>query len=65
MQHDLYCLNLRVKVKSRVCKQCGMYYLSIAACKGLRKDGCGLEVLGNKVIEEEEDISHEEEENSF
>ena len=42
-----------------------MYYLSIAACKGHRKDGCGLEVLGNKVIEEEEDISHEEEENSF
>ena len=54
-----------MKAKSRVCKQCGMYYLSIAACKGHRKDGCGLEVLGNKVIEEEEDISHEEEENSF
>ena len=42
-----------------------IYYLSIAACKSHRQDGCGLEVLGNKVIEEEEDISHEEQENSF
>ena len=29
-----------------------------------RQDGCCLEVLGNKVIDEEKDISHEEEENS-
>ena len=53
-------------MKSRVCRQCGICYLSIAACKGHRQYGCGLEVLGNNVIEEEgEDNSHEEEENYF
>ena len=42
-----------------------IWYLlpSIAAHKRLRQDGCCLEVLGNKVIIEEEDISHEQEEN--
>ena len=63
MPYDLYCLSLRAKVKKRVCKQCGIYYPSIAACKRHRQDGCGLEVLGNKVIDEEENISHEKEEN--
>ena len=62
--YDLYCASLKGKVKNRVCKQCGIYYASIAARKRHRQDGCGLEVLGNKVIDEEEDISHEEEENS-
>ena len=33
----------------------------IVACKHHRQDSCGLEVLGNKVIDEGEDISHEEE----
>ena len=36
----------------------------IVACKHHRQDSCGLEVLGNKVIDEGEDISHEEEEHS-
>ena len=63
MSYDLYCASLRTKVKNKVCKQCGIYYPSIAACKCHRQDGCGLEVLRNKVIDEEEDISHEEEEN--
>ena len=60
---DLHCPSLIPKVKNRICKQFGIYYPSIAAHKRLRQDGCGLEVLGNKVINEEEDISHEEEEN--
>ena len=73
MPYDFYCKSLKAKVKNRVCKQCGIYYPSIAARKGHREDGCGLEVLGNKksissyilgIDEEEEDISHEEEENS-
>ena len=34
------------------------------ARKRHREDGYSLEVLGNKVINVEEDISHEEEENS-
>ena len=45
-------------------KESGIYYPSIAARKRHRQDGCGLEVLGNKIIDEEEDISHKEEENS-
>ena len=61
--YDLYCPSLRAKVKNRVYKQSGIYYQSIAARKRHRQDGCGLEVLGNKVIAEEED-SLEEEENS-
>ena len=63
MPYDLYCPSPKAKVRNRVCKQC-IYYPSIAARKRHRKDGCGLEVLGNKVIDEEVDISHEEEENS-
>ena len=43
-------------------KASGIYYLSIGARKRHRQDGCDLEVLGNKVIDEEERISHEEEE---
>ena len=39
-------------------------YIFIAARKRHRQDACGLEVLGNKVIDEGEDISQEEEENS-
>ena len=73
MPYDFYCTSLKAKVKNRVCKQCGIYYPSIAARKGHREDGCGLEVLGNKdsissyilgIDDEEEDISHEEEETS-
>ena len=64
MSYDLYCPSLKVKVKNRVRKQCGIYYPSTAARKRHRQDGCGLEVLGNKVIDEEEGISHEGEENS-
>ena len=64
MPYDLYCPSLKANVKNRVCKHCGIYYPSIAARMRHRQDGCGLEVLGNKVIREEEDISHEEEENS-
>ena len=48
MPYDFYCTSLKAKVKNRVCKQCGIYYPSIAARKGHREDGCGLEVLGNK-----------------
>ena len=51
-------------MKSKVCKQCGIYYPSVATRKRHKQDGCDLEVLGNKVIDKEEDISHEEEENS-
>ena len=54
---------LKAKVKNRVYKQCGIYYPSIVACQRHKEDGCGLEVLGNKIIDEE-DISCEEEENS-
>ena len=36
----------------------------VVARKRHREDGYSLEVLGNKVINVEEDISHEEEENS-
>ena len=53
MSYDLYCPSLKVKVKNRVRKQCGIYYPSTAARKRHRQDGCGLEVLGNKVIDEE------------
>ena len=63
MPYDLYCPSFKVKVKNRVCKQCGIYYPSIVARKRHRQDSCGLEVLGNKVIDEE-DISHGEEEHS-
>ena len=63
MPYDLYCPSLKVKVKNMVCKQCGIYYPSIVARKHHRQDSCGLEVLGNKVIDEE-DISHGEEEHS-
>ena len=42
-------------------QQCGIYY---PALKRHIQDGYGLEVLGNKLINKEEDISHEEEENS-
>ena len=45
-------------------KGSGIYYPSIAARKRHRQNGCGLKVFGSKVINEEEDISHEEEENS-
>ena len=64
MPYDLYCPSLKAKVKNRVCKQCGIYYPSLAARKRHRQNGCGLEVLDNKVIDEEEDISHEGGENS-
>ena len=64
MPYDLYCPSLKAKVKNRVCKQCGIYYRSLAARKRHRQNGCGLEVLDNKVIDEEEDISHEGGENS-
>ena len=63
MLYDLFRPSLWAKVKNWVYKQCGIYYPSIAACKRHRQDSCGLEVLGNKVIDEE-DISHEQEENS-
>ena len=62
MSYDLYCPSLKAKVKNRICKQYGICYPSIAARKRHRQDGCGLEVLGNKVIDEEKDISHEERE---
>ena len=66
MSYGLYCLRLRAKVKNMVSRQCGIYYPSNAACKHRRQDVCGyrrqdvcgLEVLGNKVIDEEKDISH-------
>ena len=51
-------------MKNRACKQCGFYYPSSAARKRHRQDGYCLEVLDNEVIDEEEDISHEEEGNS-
>ena len=38
-------------------KASGIYYPSIAARKPHRQDGCGLEVLANKVIDEEEENS--------
>ena len=63
MPYDLYCPSLKAKVRNVVCKQCGVYYPSIVARKRHRHDGFGLEVLGNKVIDEEEDITHEKEEN--
>ena len=62
--NGLYCPILKEKVKNRLCKQWGIYYPSIAARKRHRQDACGLEVLGNKVIDEGEEISQEEEENS-
>ena len=52
-------------MKNRVCKQCDLYYPSMATCKRHRQDGCDLEVLVNEVIDEEEDISHEEEEENY
>ena len=61
MPYDLYC---KAKVKNRVCKYYDIYYPSNVARKRQRQDGCGLGVLGNKVINEEEDISQEEGENS-
>ena len=39
-------------IKNRVCTQYGFFYPSIAASKRHRQDGCGLAVLGNKVIDE-------------
>ena len=60
MPYDLYC---KAKVKNRVCKYYDIYYPSNVARKRQRQDGCGLGVLGNKVINEEEDISQEEGEN--
>ena len=64
MSYGLYCLSLRAKVKNMVSRQCGIYYPSNAACKHRRQDVCGLEVLGNKVIDEKKDISHEEQESA-
>ena len=63
MLYDLHCPGLISKVKNRICKQFGIYYPIIAAHKHHRQDACGLEVLGNEVLSEEEDISHEKEEN--
>ena len=63
MLYDFYWPSFWAKVKSWVYKECGIYYPSIAACKRHRQDSCGLEVSGNKIIDEE-DISHEQEENS-
>ena len=40
-------------------KAFGIFCPSITAGKRHKQDGCGLEVLGNKVIDEEKDISHE------
>ena len=51
-------------MKKRVYQRCGIYYPIIAARKRHRKDGCGLEKLVNDIIYKEEDISHEEGENS-
>ena len=48
-------------MKNRVCTQYGFFYPSISASKRHRQDGCGLAVLGNKVIDEQEDIKHDEE----
>ena len=62
MLYDLHWPSFWAKVKSWVYKQCGIYYSSIAACKRHRQDSCGLEVSGNKIIDEE-DISHEQEGN--
>ena len=31
ISHDLYCPSLKAKVKNRECKQCGIYYPSVAA----------------------------------
>ena len=64
MPYDLYCPSLKAKVKNKVCKQCSIYYPSIAACKRDRQDACALEVLGNKIIDEEDDFSHGEDANS-
>ena len=63
MPYDLHWPNLKAKMNNRVCKQCGIYDSSIAADKRLTYDDCGLEVLGNKLIDEKEATSHEEEEN--
>ena len=61
MPHDLYYPSLiKAKVKNWVCKQFGIYYLSTAARKRHRQDGYDLQVLGNKVTNEEEDMTHEE-----
>ena len=62
MPYDLLWPNLKAKMNNRVCKQCGIYDSSIAADKRLTYDDCGLEVLGNKLIDEKEATSHEEEE---
>ena len=40
MPYDLYCPSLKTKVKNRVCKECDIYYPSIAACKRHRSHGC-------------------------
>ena len=40
MRYDLHCPSLKAKVKNRVCKQCGIYFESIAARKRHRQDGC-------------------------
>ena len=44
MLYNLYCLSLKSKVKNRVCKQCVIYYPSIAARKrhrlGCLESGC-------------------------
>ena len=39
MPYDLYCPSLKTKVKTRVCKECNIYYPSIAACKHHRSHG--------------------------
>ena len=57
MPYGLYYPSLKTKVKNRVCKQFGIYYPSIVARQRHRQYGCGLEVLGNKVIDEEEENS--------
>ena len=51
-------------MKNRVCKQCGIYFSSTAGRKCHRQDDCCLEVLGNTVFDEEEDICLKGEENS-
>ena len=58
MPYDLYCPNLKTKVKNRACKECDIYSPSIAACKRHRSHGC------KSVLEElyeEASFSEEEE----
>ena len=60
MRYDLHCPSLKAKVKNRVCKQCGIYYESIAALKRHRQDDCVSKKKVSKFYIWQEDLQEDQ-----